>query len=189
MGQDKATLLFCGRPMIGIAIDTLQSVCANVFISGNRDDLAEWAPVVRELRTDAGPAAGIEAALLHATADWVLLMPVDLPLMSATLLRKWIALVLVQADVRASYLECGEEWHPALCLVHRSCLQLFQAALNADDRKLTRIFKQLGTELLVLKANEIMPRAEICFRNVNTTDELAEAERVAYSGRGVCKDG
>jgi len=184
MGQDKALLRFCGRPMIEIALDTLRSVCAEVFVSGNRDDLAAWAPVVHELRFEAGPAAGIEAALTHSTRDWVMLLPVDLPLMSAELLRRWAELVLARQDVRASYLECAGEWHPALCLVHRECLALFRDELDAGDRKLTRIFKKLEAGLLVLEAGELMEQAEDCFRNVNTPEELAEAERMAYSGGG-----
>jgi molybdopterin-guanine dinucleotide biosynthesis protein A len=184
MGADKATTPFCGRPMVEIAVETLRAVCAEVSISGNRDDLVVWAPVAHELRVEAGPAAGIEAALGHATSDWVMLLPVDLPLMSAELLRRWAAEILAREGVRASYMECAGEWHPALCLVHRDCLPLFREALDADDRKLTRIFKGLGAALSILDASELMEDAERFFRNVNTPEDLAAAEQVAYSGGG-----
>jgi molybdenum cofactor guanylyltransferase len=180
MGRDKALLEFRGRPMIAIAVETLLSVCADVSIAGNRDDLAGWAPVVHESRVGEGPAAGIEAALTAASQDWVLMMPVDLPMMSAELLRRWTAAVLQRDDVRASYLSSVGEWHPALCLAHHECLPLFRAELDAGDRKLTRIFQKLGEQLLVLGASELMAGSEGCFANVNTPEELAAAEQMKY---------
>ena len=182
MGQDKALLEFCGRPMIALAVETLRAVCAEVAISGNRDDLARWATVVHESRAGAGPAAGIEAALQAAKHGWVLMLPVDLPLMSAELLQGWVRAVLARDDVRASYLHCEGEPHPALCLVHQECVTAFQEALDANDRKLTRIFARLGGRLLVLDAATLMPDAARCFANVNTPQELAAAERMQYLG-------
>jgi molybdopterin-guanine dinucleotide biosynthesis protein A len=180
MGVDKATMLFRGRAMVEIAVETLQAVCAEVGISGNRDDLAAWATVVPELRVEAGPAAGIEAALAHASREWVMMLPVDLPLMRPELLQAWGDAVLVREDVQASYLVCGEEWHPAVCMVRRGCLELFRAELDAGDRKLTRIFGKLGEGLLAMDAGELMADVERCFTNVNTPAELRAAEQMAY---------
>ena len=144
--------------------------------AGIAQDLAAWGPVVPELRLEAGPAAGIEAALLDAQQPWVLMLPVDLPMMSAELLRQWMAVVTSNEKVHASYMECAGEWHPALCLVHRECLPLFREALDAGDRKLTRIFQRLGERLLVVDASTLLPEAERNFANVNTPEELAAAE-------------
>jgi len=177
MGVDKATMPFRGRPMVEIAVETLRAVSAEVCISGNRDDLAAWAPVVHELRVEAGPAAGIEAALEHAGREWVMMLPVDLPLMRVELLRRWAAIVLAREDMQASYLQCGEEWHPAVCMVRRGCLALFRAELDAGDRKLMRIFGKLGEGLLVMEAGELMGDVGRCFTNVNTPDELSAAEQ------------
>jgi molybdopterin-guanine dinucleotide biosynthesis protein A len=180
MGVDKATMPFRGRPMVEIAVETLRAVCAEVFLSGNRDDLAKWAPVVHELRAEAGPAAGIEASLAQSTREWVMMLPADLPLMRVELLRRWGEAVLSREDVQASYLVCGDEWHPAVCMVRRGCLPLFQAELDAGDRKLMRIFGKLDEGLLVLEASELMGDVERCFTNVNTPEELRVAEQMTY---------
>ncbi len=180
MGRDKALLEFRGRPMIAIAVETLRSVCEEVSIAGNRDDLSDWAPVVRESREGEGPAAGIEAALGAASLDWVLMLPVDLPMMSAELLRCWVNVVMARDGVAASYLMSAEEWHPALCLVHRNCLPIFREELDSGDRKLTRIFQRLGESLLVMDASALLAGSVACFVNVNTPQELAAAERMTY---------
>lgn len=166
--------------MISIALKTLRRVCAEVAISGNRDDLGAWARVVREARVEAGPAAGIEAALAATACEWVLMLPVDLPLIPAELLHRWMDQVLAQDGVRASYLECDGNWHPALCLVHQECLEIFRQGLERGDRKLKRIFSLFGDRLLVLDAATLWPNAERYFANVNTPEELATAERMQY---------
>jgi molybdenum cofactor guanylyltransferase len=180
MGADKALLEFRGRPMVATAVETLRSVCAEVSIAGNRDDLKSWAAVAHEARVGEGPAAGIEAALAAAERDWVLMLPVDLPMMSADLLRRWVAAVLVRDGLRASYMVSAGERHPALCLVRRDCLPLFRTELDAGDRKLTRIFERLGEGLAVMDANELMAGSEAYFTNVNTPEELAAAEQMKY---------
>ena len=176
MGSDKAMLRFRGRPMMEIAQETLSRVCDRVAISGNRPDLASWGEVVTERRIAEGPAAGIEAALEDSKTPWALILPVDLPVMSATLLQQWTPLVMASEGILASYMECAGDWHPALCLVHRDCLPLFRAALDAGDRKLTRIFQGLEDRLLVVDAEALMPGAAEFFINVNTPEELVAAE-------------
>jgi len=179
MGQDKALLRFLGRPLVAIAVETLRAVCAEVGISGNRDDLAGWAPVLHESRADAGPAAGIEAALAATRLDWVLMLPVDIPLMSTELLRKWIEAMQKNAAARASYMQSDGIAHPALCLVHRECLPVVRAELDAGERRLARIFSYFEG-LQVLQAEELQAGSGVCFTNLNTPEHLMAAERMKY---------
>ena len=81
MGQDKALLRFRGRPMAEIGVEKLREFCAAVSISGNREDLSGFAPIVAEERLDAGPVAGIEAALKCCREPWAMFIPVDVPMM------------------------------------------------------------------------------------------------------------
>ena len=178
MGQDKALLRFGGRPMVEIAVEKLREFCAEVWIAGSRTDLSPYAPVVRDEREAAGPAAGMEAGLGAANEAWAMFLPADVPLVPAELLRLWGEAVM-KRGVRASYLRCGEELHPALCMLHRDCLPVFRAALESGERKLTRILERLDSgRLWVAEAAEFAPEgAELgaWFENVNTPEELALA--------------
>ena len=107
MGVDKALLPFAGRPMVEIAVAKLREFCADVSVAGNREDLAGSAPVVREDRVDVGPAAGIEAGLKAAGQEWVMFVPVDVPLVPGELLRRWAEAVMAKGCV-ASYLVVKE---------------------------------------------------------------------------------
>jgi molybdopterin-guanine dinucleotide biosynthesis protein A len=184
MGDDKALLPFCGRPMVEIAVEKLRSFCVVVSIAGNRDDLARYADVVHEMRVEAGPAAGVEAGLKAAKQPWVLCIPVDVPLVPSALLRLWCEAVMERgADgCVASYLTVDGDRQPAFCLMKRDCVAGVMAAVERGERRLARVLASLdggGCRLLICDA--ALFAAEILdvgrwFVNVNTPEELAEAK-------------
>ena len=53
---------------------------------------------------DAGPAAGIEAGLRAAKEEWVMFVPVDVPLVPGELLRRWAEELLSMESIVVSYL-------------------------------------------------------------------------------------
>ncbi len=186
MGRDKALLEIGGRPMVEMAVETLQSFCAEVAIAGNRDDLGSFAPVVLEERVDAGPAAGIEAGLRMARQPWTLFVPVDVPLVPPELLCGWAEQVLREPRVVVGHLYAfGDQ--PAFCMIRSRCAEAFTAALETGERKLARLFDWLvrsGGVHRVYSARELYadryPGDEALremFMNVNTPEELACAQR------------
>jgi len=199
MGQDKALLRVGGRTLVEIAVEKLRSFCAEVGIAGNRNDLARFAPVVHETRRDAGPGAGVEAGLLAATQPWVLFVPVDAPLVPAELLRRWCEVACKDErddagnlPLMASFLCSPEARQPAFCLLHKSCLGAVSGALDRGERRLAAILFSIDAvygvgALWVASAARFVPeelpagvKLEDLFLNVNTPQELAEAE--AWAG-------
>jgi molybdopterin-guanine dinucleotide biosynthesis protein A len=194
MGDDKALLRFRGRPMVGIAVEKLRGFCAEVTIAGNREDLAGFAPVVRETRVGVGPAGGIEAGLRVATREWVMFMPVDVPLVPGELLRRW-AEEAMRVGMTVSYLGIGGK-QPAFCLLQRERLTAFAHALDGGERQL-EILLGLAAAAdgcapwvydeaeLYLGAGDPIPdegTLERWFMNLNTPEDLAEAEAWAREG-------
>ncbi len=188
MGEDKARLRFRGRPMVELAVEKLSGFCAEVGIAGNRADLAEFAPVVPELRLEVGPAAGIEAGLGAARQPWTMFLPVDAPLVPAHLLRRWCEAVLAGQGLTVSYLRCGQS-QPAFCMVRAECRERLSAGLDQGLRRLEDLLQIAGggrvwvcdvQELAGETQRKIVSR---WFANLNTPEELADAERWA-SGEG-----
>jgi molybdopterin-guanine dinucleotide biosynthesis protein A len=94
MGQDKTWLEIGGQPLIRRAVSTVRdSGIREVFISGRAgtDYSTLGCPVLFDLEPDGGPLGGIERALATATAPLVLVLAVDLPGITAGLLRKLAA--------------------------------------------------------------------------------------------------
>jgi molybdopterin-guanine dinucleotide biosynthesis protein A len=173
MGVDKATMLFCGRPMIEIAVEKLRSFCTDVSIAGNRDDLAEFAPVVHESRLESGPAAGVEAGMLAAKQNWAMFLPVDVPLVPAKLLRRWAEDVLCKGEhgLRVSNLFVDVN-QPAFCMLRRECAGRFSDGLGSGERRLASLLQKLGDH----QSYEPDSANSSWFMNINTPQDLTEAE-------------
>ena len=134
MGQDKALLQLGGRTLVEIAVEKLREFCAEVSIAGNRDDLAGYAPVVREERVDAGPGAGIEAGLKACAQPWAMFVPVDVPLVPGEFLRLWCEEAL-RVGMNVSFLGVlGKQ--PAFCLLQRERLASFSHLMDGGERRL-----------------------------------------------------
>ena len=90
MGSDKALVLFHGVPLIQIAMQILIAAGLPARVAGVRASLAAFAEQVPEqipdTFPDAGPLAGVHAALTASASEWNVFLPVDLPLMPASLL-------------------------------------------------------------------------------------------------------
>jgi molybdenum cofactor guanylyltransferase len=94
MGRDKAGLEIGGQTMLARQIDLVRAVGAGeVFISGRREQ-AYAAPGCLRLSdnfANAGPLAGIESALQSCHTPLLLVLAVDMPMMTAELLRQIVA--------------------------------------------------------------------------------------------------
>jgi molybdopterin-guanine dinucleotide biosynthesis protein A len=192
MGVDKAELRFCGRPLVELAVEKLSSFCEDVAISGNRDDLARFAPVVMETRLDTGPGAGVEAGLRAAECEWCLFVPVDVPLLPLDMLRSWAAEILAAEGegVRGSYLMANGQPQPSICLLRRDCVGSITRALDSGERRLRTLLTGIDAEfgvgsLRLLDAAAFAPNAvaedlDRRFSNLNTPEELAKAEESGF---------
>lgn len=89
MGRDKALLPFAGRPLIEHALAILREAGLSVTIAGARPAaesmLAAHAPIVLDTQHGLGPLAGICAALNTASTRCAVFLPIDLPLLPASL--------------------------------------------------------------------------------------------------------
>ena len=125
MGQDKATLLLDGKPLVDHAVEKLRRLCAKVSILANSSALEKYAPVVPDNIGGYGPLGGIEAALRESEYAWNLILPVDMPFLPTRLLDDWIWTVLnpsgwsKKKEYRISMLSVDAQPHPTLLLIHR----------------------------------------------------------------------
>ena len=194
MGTDKARLHFCGRPLIAVAVEKLRGICAQTSIAGNRDDLAEYAPVVHETRLGVGPAAGVESGLEAAAFPWALFIPVDVPLVPPELLRAWVEETLAAGPAagNGSFLIADGEPQPAFCMLRSDCRGHWSRILATGQRRLSVLLAEVFAAVPRAEAGRedggraveryLTPDviasapARLWFCNVNTPQELADAE-------------
>ena len=90
MGQDKATLLFHGKPLWQIQLELLQRLePAGILVSARTDPA--WRPADVQFVADdppsRGPLSGIAASLAHMHTAHLLALAIDMPFMSENYLR------------------------------------------------------------------------------------------------------
>ncbi|GAB3258541.1 glycosyltransferase family protein [Chitinimonas naiadis] len=139
-GQDKGLIELAGKPLYQHVLAQLpRAQLGQVYLSANRNQ-AEYArsgfPVLADVRPDyPGPLAGIEAAMLASSADWLLVLPCDMPRLPTDLLaRLWVA------RDKAPVIRCHDEERPQplLCLLQRRLLTHLQGALDDGHHAVMR---------------------------------------------------
>jgi molybdopterin-guanine dinucleotide biosynthesis protein A len=194
MGRDKALIELHGRLLVEIAVEKLRRFCTVVSIAGNREDLSSFAPVVVETRVDVGPAAGIEAGLKAAEQPWVMFVPVDVPMVPAQVLERWVedALGMAERGLSAAYLMANDVRQPAFCLFRADSLGRVAEAIDGGRLRLNELVEAagvagdgfcMGVDASVFDGETAtIAVVERWFANVNTPEEMAEVERWASAG-------
>jgi molybdenum cofactor guanylyltransferase len=197
MGTDKALTLIAGIPLIQIALETLAAAGVSAQIAGSRSDLSKFAEEIPDTFPETGPLGGIHAALSAALADWNLFLPVDLPLIPASLLACLLQrAALTGQPVTATRLNGRLEPFPVV--LHRSVLpfvaQRLESGKAACHQAWQTIPQELRTELDAVPVEGLVQCGQcshptslppvLWFQSANTPDELARLNRIYANSAG-----
>jgi molybdopterin-guanine dinucleotide biosynthesis protein A len=154
MGRDKALLELAGKPLIGHAVKKLRRVCMDVRVLSDNPELAEYAPIVRDIHPGCGPMAGMEAALLHSIFEWNLFLAVDMPFLPSAFLSGWLRNWLPEekshrSGARVRMFTVDGHPQPGFSLVHKDVAPYLSAALEQGQYKLVPTLEAAGRELAV----------------------------------------
>ncbi|GAB2886915.1 molybdenum cofactor guanylyltransferase [Uliginosibacterium flavum] len=149
-GQDKGLVRFRERPLVAWVIDALAPQVDEILIIANRNLDAYRAfghRVISDLRPDfPGPLAGFEAALTHASHDWILTCPTDAPLLPA----EYACLMSRAALGSAAVAFVDAHWQPVFSLLPKTALPSLSAALDTGERKAQRWLASIDPVLVTL---------------------------------------
>jgi molybdopterin-guanine dinucleotide biosynthesis protein A len=185
-GVDKSLMTLAGRPLLDHVLARIAPQVGRILINANGDPMRfgdRGLPVVPDgIENFAGPLAGVLAGLdwvaAHApNAGWMLSVPADTPFLPTDLVaRLWAAL-----EVNAPEMVCaasGGRMHPVVALwplAQREALR--RALLEEGLRKVDHWTARYRLALVDFPVIPVDP-----FFNVNTPDDISEAER-ALAGR------
>ena len=199
MGRDKALLPFAGRPLIEHAVSILREAGLSVSIAGAdqsarsrpaaRNALSAYATVVDDREPGLGPLAGICAALAASSAGVAVFIPVDLPLLPASL----IVYLLHRARITGSAVTVPSvngfaQTFPVV--LDRSTLPALQDELQSDRRGCFSAFQAaasgLGQPIASVAVELLAQSGQVShplglppirwFLNVNSPQDLHRAE-------------
>ena len=139
MGRNKALLELAGKPLVEHAAIKLRRVCAQVAVLSNCGEMERFAPMVGDLHPDCGPMSGLEAALAHASYDWSLVLPVDVPFVPTAMLYSWAQATFRHArryGTRVALYMVNGVPQPTLVMLHREVAPYLTSALAQGRFKL-----------------------------------------------------
>ena len=184
MGRDKGIVPLAGKPMVRHLLDRIEGLGDETLITTNSPQDYRFAGVrlVGDTRPGAGALGGLHTALSAARGETVLVLACDMPLASRPLLEHLLSRA-PEADVVIPRRE--GEYEPLCAVYAKRCLGLVEAALEAGERRMISFFPRVRVVVVEEPEWSVFDPEGLTFFNVNTPQELAEAERrMAGEGSG-----
>jgi molybdopterin-guanine dinucleotide biosynthesis protein A len=175
MGTDKAFVALEGRTLLARALELGRSVSPEVRIVGPKDKFSAFAPVVEDVFAGCGPLGGIHAALRAAETEWNIILAVDMPFASLTLLQYLIRQARHSPSALATVTRLRDGWQPLCAVYRRGFADLAERALREGRCKIDELFEAGHTQVISQEDLEVAGFSPRIFRNLNTPEDLAEA--------------
>ena len=172
MGADKALLQVHGQSQLTWTADLLAPFCQEVLASVRIDQLESLAPsnlqLIPDQLEDAGPLAGILAALELRPGNGWLVVACDMPWLDVTTLEQLVANRDCSKPATAFITNKGPE--PLCTIWEPGVLETLSNAMHKGRRSPRRILEQLSIQQLI-------PENPGALLSINTPELLVQARR------------
>ncbi|MCG6203806.1 molybdenum cofactor guanylyltransferase MobA [Rhodopseudomonas sp. HC1] len=185
-GGDKALRDVARRSLLARVIERLAPQCERLVVNANGDPTrfaAYRLPVVSDPVADfPGPLAGVLAGFdwldaHHPDAQWMLSAPADCPFLPHDLVAR-LHQARIDQQAQIAIAASADHTHPVIALWPLDMRSDLRRALLADDvRKVDRFTARYARAVVEWPTDPFDP-----FLNVNSPDDLAEAERIVAKG-------
>ncbi|MEI2666619.1 molybdenum cofactor guanylyltransferase [Rossellomorea sp. LJF3] len=171
-GSDKAFSLYKGKPFFQHSLQAVSSLVDEVIIVTSRVlfprfDAGPNVQVVEDIEEfkGCGPLAGIYTAMRECQAEWYAVLPVDVPLVTSSLMDRLVNKVDERYDAIVPVI--GGKLQPLLALYRNTVRERIYDHLVSEDYKMGNILR--GLSVLYLTEKEIGERE--AFHNINTKQD------------------
>jgi molybdopterin-guanine dinucleotide biosynthesis protein A len=184
MGADKALLPFLGQPLILRPLNRLAGLADEVLVTSNQAVNYRFLGLtpIPDLVPGFGALGGLYTALSAAGYPYVAVVACDMPFASLELFAFELALLReTGADAVVPRSEAGTE--PFHAVYRReTCLPYIRAAIENGKRRVDAWFPQVNIRYLEPAEIITYDPDQHAFLNINTPEELMEAEGIAREG-------
>jgi molybdopterin-guanine dinucleotide biosynthesis protein A len=172
MGRPKALLEVAGRTFWKMQVEKLQALQPDeIFVSMPRGLSLPAGPwrVLHDEQAGLGPLAGLDAALHAMTAEWLIVLAIDLPNMTTDFLHNLAATARAERHGLVPQLDGVYECLAAI--YPRTVAGLCREHLAGEDRSLQRFARRAIDEGLLARY-PVPEENRALFRNVNRPSDL-----------------
>lgn len=178
MGRDKAFLEIGGERLIDRAVRIFRALFAEVLIVTNTPELYRplGLPMVADIFPGAGSLGGLYTGLSQAGRDYAFFAACDMPFLNPEFIRFMLAQRPGYDVVIPRTPEEGV--HPLHAAYSKACLAPMERLIRAGRLKVIGFFPEVRVREIA--PEEIMPFDPefTMFFNINTPEELAQAETI-----------
>jgi molybdenum cofactor guanylyltransferase len=172
MGEDKATLLFRGKPLWQIQLELLRKLAPTELFVSARTDPA-WRPADAQFVADdppsRGPLSGLAASLAKMRTKHLLALAIDMPFVS----EKYLTFLCSQIEPRRGVIaKIEDRFEPLAAIYPREALANVQSALSGEDFSLQRVAGCLAAAAK-LQVIPVTSQEREFFLNLNELSDLA----------------
>ncbi len=169
-GSDKAFLDWRGEPLFQRQLKSLRQLSPKcLWLSCNRDQVFKNLPAdvetIEDEDRDLGPAGGLRTVFRKSSADWILVLGVDLPLMEGAFLES-----LIHPDKgvvpRTKFWEPLSAWYPRVAM-----LELLDAAVEKRELKMQRLL-DAAAEAGLIQSRTVSDAESLLFTNLNSAQDI-----------------
>ncbi len=184
MGAPKAWLPFGVEPMLQRVARILSEVLSPmIVVAADQQELPRLpraVKIVRDSQPDRGPLQAIADGLsaLDEDVSIAFIAGCDAPLLSVAFVQRMLNLLAAAPDKQIAVAQVDGQFHPLAAAYRPSALGYIEAMLAGSRLKVTELMAEAPTRIVAAdELRDIDPDLR-SLRNVNTPDELSEAEKL-----------
>ncbi|MFC2124297.1 molybdenum cofactor guanylyltransferase [Bacteroidota bacterium] len=171
MGMEKGLTQFLGKPLIEHVIDAIKPLCDDITISANSSSYDYLGiSVINDVLQDTGPSAGIHACLESSLNYINIIVPCDMPLVSASFFR---CLLAYSEDYDITVTEVEERIQPLCGIYKKSISHRLGKLLESGEKRMTSLLDRFNTNY-VGESDFPEHNLETILLNFNSPEEIAK---------------
>jgi len=181
LGRDKATMELGGQLLLKRVVTLVSALSTDVIVILRPDQQLQLQGVrtVTDAEPYTGALAGIAAGLAASRQAWCFVVACDMPFINLALVRYMTSLTPGH-DIVIPCRHVGLE--PLYALYHKRCLPYVYRALRQGQRRLVSFYTSLRVRHITPEEIRLFDPMERSFFNINTPEELAQAEAWLQEG-------
>jgi len=177
MGRDKALVPLGGKPLIAHVAEIVAELGDDLFVTTNNPEVFSFLDcrMVPDPVPGLGALAGLRTALSAAQRDRILVVACDMPFLQPALLND----LITRSERSQVVVPCWQgAFQPLVAVYQRSCLEAVRHALSMGEMSVVSFFDDVQIDRLEQEEISIFDPDGRSFININTPDDLAQAERL-----------
>lgn len=156
MGQDKAFVLYEGKPLLQRVHEVAVSCSQKVYILTPWPERYQWVltnddEVILETQPNQGPLVALAEGLLKIPFDWVWLLACDLPRLQPEMIQNWQThLTTVPENILAVVPQTQSRWEPLCGFYRPRAYPHLQQFISEGGRSFQAWLTQIPVEPILL---------------------------------------